>query len=1105
MGDNFHPQDNQMPTTMSVEEDAAMFPVNNNNSNDIIHNENTNELALVKDANSNANANANAATKTEDVDVNNINHAITDTGTGTVTAADMDMDIIQNEDVVTVPLEEQPQVSVSEVPVPDESVIDHVPMPMDVTEAHVDVEEAPVPQATPKAAPGTVPQAAPGTVAEAIQAAATATAHEVATPLQVVPAVETQTDPNVTETAAAPECDMPPLQTQTTPPPATPTHNTTTSVSVLPGIGTIIGTPVYSPAPTTTPKSTKQERMDNIWMGHFRELEQYLRENGHVRVPRKSGPLGEWVRTQRRYYKLWRRGESVPLTKGRMELLDTLGFVWLPAEEKVGGGFRGGRPRKRKREEEESPGYAHVHAMDAANVAAAAAAAAAGQKHLAYLQHVPHSLQNPHDVGAAAAAAATADQIGINAGEIPPMMDGTGTPMNMTMADYTTAMPNTHGHGHAAITTPVMTTKQFDITTQIQLLEDHQPLDRDFFMSPPKTTYKTETLTTAHAHYEDVTTIVKRANEEFRDAELAFDRAQKKYEDVRKLKDRADELLSRASEEVLKVEMDDSDDEWIAMYKCLVTYQEKHGNILFPRILGANEKDSSSTGASGAASVENENDDVNEEMEEGDEEGGTAGVTAGEGEDVAVTAGEGEDAAVTASEDAGTTTNASGDAGATTNASANTPSDEEIYGVVRVVVPTPATTILETVKSVPVNPTPTDGIATKIEEVTEGMEVDENLNETHVPLPVDDDDGGGDIGEATTQPTGQEETDATEADTDATMTDAVPVPDTQPTENAPDVDGGEVTNEALPTEDDTRPVVAETNENDVTTDAATIAAAALAAVDTTADTSTDTVPTANICNDATVQTKSINVTESLLHEWVGKMRKYPKKQLKKWRRYALDKLGFVWHQYNATWTDRYRELVEFREKHGHTIVPTSNSNLGVWVGTQRKQYRLMQQGKPSHMTTERMEMLNEIDFVWHVNTWNERFEELKVFKESHGNFLVPTEHQNKQLRPWITTQRSHYRFLQEGKPSQLTQERIELLEGIGFPWKTREDWQTRYSELVEFMEEAGNCSVPRGYTRFPKLYRWVNCQRMEYQKHIDGSTCRLKSDQIALLESIGFT
>jgi hypothetical protein len=96
------------------------------------------------------------------------------------------------------------------------------------------------------------------------------------------------------------------------------------------------------------------------------------------------------------------------------------------------------------------------------------------------------------------------------------------------------------------------------------------------------------------------------------------------------------------------------------------------------------------------------------------------------------------------------------------------------------------------------------------------------------------------------------------------------------------------------------------------------------------------------------------------------------------------------NQYDAIWTARYRELLEYKETYGHTQVPTSYPILGVWVGTQRKQYRLKQRGKYSHMTDERMAMLNSMGFVWEINSWNEKFEELKLFHNQHGHFLVPT-------------------------------------------------------------------------------------------------------------------
>jgi len=256
--------------------------------------------------------------------------------------------------------------------------------------------------------------------------------------------------------------------------------------------------------------------------------------------------------------------------------------------------------------------------------------------------------------------------------------------------------------------------------------------------------------------------------------------------------------------------------------------------------------------------------------------------------------------------------------------------------------------------------------------------------------------------------------------------------------------------------------------------------------------------------DESIATADGDDKKKTLAEWVHSMRKAPKKSISEWRHRALDKTGFIWNQYDAIWTTKYRALVEFTQKEGHARVPINDKALGVWVGTQRKQYRLRQKGRHSHMTDERIAMLNKVGFVWEVNIWNERFEELKQFHTQFGHFLVPADILNKQLRPWISTQRSHYRFRQENKPSQLTDERIELLNDIGFPWKTKEDWQTRFNELVVYVHENGNLQVPKVYEKSPKLYRWVVCQRMEYQKHVEGQDSRLKQDQIKMLENIGF-
>ncbi len=66
----------------------------------------------------------------------------------------------------------------------------------------------------------------------------------------------------------------------------------------------------------------------------------------------------------------------------------------------------------------------------------------------------------------------------------------------------------------------------------------------------------------------------------------------------------------------------------------------------------------------------------------------------------------------------------------------------------------------------------------------------------------------------------------------------------------------------------------------------------------------------------------------------------------------------------APWDQRYRELVDYKEKNGTTLVPQSHPVLGQWVHSQRNHYRLKTSGKKSPMTDERLEKLNRIGFCF---------------------------------------------------------------------------------------------------------------------------------------------
>lgn len=73
------------------------------------------------------------------------------------------------------------------------------------------------------------------------------------------------------------------------------------------------------------------------------------------------------------------------------------------------------------------------------------------------------------------------------------------------------------------------------------------------------------------------------------------------------------------------------------------------------------------------------------------------------------------------------------------------------------------------------------------------------------------------------------------------------------------------------------------------------------------------------------------------------------------------------------WERRYRELKDYKSKHGDCCVPISyeNRQLAHWVSTQRKQYNLRRQGESSDMTDTRQARLDAIGFVW--NRWEYEF------------------------------------------------------------------------------------------------------------------------------------
>ena len=64
------------------------------------------------------------------------------------------------------------------------------------------------------------------------------------------------------------------------------------------------------------------------FIDRIEELAQYKSENGHCNVPKRYGPLGNFVNKQRQLHRKHMDGRSTSLTPQRIQVLEQMGFEW---------------------------------------------------------------------------------------------------------------------------------------------------------------------------------------------------------------------------------------------------------------------------------------------------------------------------------------------------------------------------------------------------------------------------------------------------------------------------------------------------------------------------------------------------------------------------------------------------------------------------------------------------------------------------------------------------------------------------------------------------------------------------------------------------------
>ena len=149
---------------------------------------------------------------------------------------------------------------------------------------------------------------------------------------------------------------------------------------------------------------------------------------------------------------------------------------------------------------------------------------------------------------------------------------------------------------------------------------------------------------------------------------------------------------------------------------------------------------------------------------------------------------------------------------------------------------------------------------------------------------------------------------------------------------------------------------------------------------------------------------------------------------------ALNNASFPWTvDSNYKREFNKRELVKFRNEHGHCNVPQRSGELGSWVKGLRSLYKNHKAGVKTTLTSEFISELEAIGFSWNLKDhWQEKFELLATYSEEHGNCDVPRKHES--LGRWVAEQRSEYKKKAGDKKSAMTEEKINMLNAIGFDW-----------------------------------------------------------------------
>jgi len=203
-------------------------------------------------------------------------------------------------------------------------------------------------------------------------------------------------------------------------------------------------------------------------------------------------------------------------------------------------------------------------------------------------------------------------------------------------------------------------------------------------------------------------------------------------------------------------------------------------------------------------------------------------------------------------------------------------------------------------------------------------------------------------------------------------------------------------------------------------------------------------------------------------------------------------------------------LAHKAESNNFHVSREDNPHLHVWLGHLKREYKsFLSEEVGSSLTEVQVKVLEHL----HVpltsrgdDHWNRFYQLLQAYADRHGHVLVPRLCEIPGLGDWVTDQRRQFKAWKQGQATQLTPERRDKLEAIGFAWQVRNrpEWEARFSELLDYKRKHGDCKVPQHYKENKALGKWVAKQREQHKLLKKGQHSFLTPYRLEKLNNVGF-